>query len=407
MDVRKISWHIVALILLVAEYPVTSLAQYERTCVKRDFMDYYNNANYDEGKVPQYTLPDAMLCLDGTHVTDTAQWEEKRRLELMQLFTEFMYGKQPSVDNTFSAKLLGADKPLKSLNATRRDILLHLTSNGPDVKLALVWRNKEKRAIAQKTILGLSFISVDSILCMRHNEARPKGAEAWNVEAMLDQGFAFAVFQYTEAESDKAKDDFKSSALHRHYYKAGQEYPLPDEWGAIACWAWTASRAVDALELLARDVVNVNAITIMGHSRLGKTALWAGATDKRFHAIVAVNSGCCGAALSRRCFGETIECVNEFCGHWFCGNFKQFSHREKCLPFDQHELIALLAPRQLIAISGTEDLWADPKGEELGCLMARPIYELYGKADKLVYKIRKGAHAVLKEDWKFILRHLE
>lgn len=407
MDFRKMIWHIVALILFISEYPSICHAQYERTCVKRDFMDYYNNANYDESKVPQYTLPDVMLCLDGTHINDTTLWEEKRRPELIQLFTEFMYGKCPSVDTTFSAKLQGADRPLKDINATRRDIMLHLTSKGPDVKLTLVWRNNGKRTIAQKTILGLSFIPVDSIFYTRHNGERPQGAEAWNVEAMLEKGFAFAVFQYTEAENDKAKDDFKSSALHQHYYKAGQKYPLPDEWGAIACWAWTASRAVDALELLARDIVKVNAITIMGHSRLGKTALWAGATDKRFHAVVSVNSGCCGAALSRRCFGETIECVNEFCSHWFCGNFKQFSHREKYLPFDQHELIALLAPRQIIAISGMEDLWADPKGEELGCLMARPVYELYGKTDKLIYKLRKGPHAVLKEDWKFILRHLE
>lgn len=175
MDFRKMTWHIVALILFISEYPSICLAQYERTCVKRDFMDYYNKANYDESKVPEYTLPDAMLCLDGTHINDTTLWEEKRHPELIQLFTEFMYGKCPSVDTTFSAKLQGADRPLKDINATRRDIMLHLTNNGPDVKLTLVWRNNGKRTIAHKTILGLSFIPVDSIFCIRHNGGIPKG----------------------------------------------------------------------------------------------------------------------------------------------------------------------------------------------------------------------------------------
>lgn len=382
-------------------------AQYERTCVKRDFMDYYNNANYGEAKVPEYSLPDALTSLDGMHITTTEQWEKTRRPELMQLFTEFMYGRQPLPDKTFHAETTGTDKPLKRLRAMRRDIRLHLTDDGPDVILTLVWRKDKGHFKPRKTMLGLSFVSTDSILNVRFDGTPCKGAEAWQIGTLLDNDFAVALFHYTDAEGDKAKDNFKSSMLHRHFYRKGQDYPLPNEWGAVACWAWTASRALDAMEELAADVVKSDEVSVMGHSRLGKTALWAGATDKRFCAVVAVNSGCCGAALSRRCFGETLECVNEFSYHWFCGNFRQFSHRENYLPFDQHELVALIAPRKIIAISGTEDLWADPKGEELGCLMARPVYGLYGMEENLTYWLRKGPHAVLEEDWNFIIEQLK
>lgn len=387
----------------------TCMAQYERRIANRDFFKaYYNNANYDESLVPEYTLPDMMTCLDGTKVTDTAEWEGKRRLELMNLFTTYMYGKQPQKDSTLSFHIAGKDQKAWNGKAVRRDIILHLTSDGPDVRLTLVWKNGMRNDNRQrKTILGLSFADSDSIWLWRKDGARAKGGEAWQTDTLLNHGYVLATFCYTDAEPDKARDDFKSSRLHRHFYRKGQNYPLPDEWGAIACWAWTASRALDAMEKLAADIVDTDNVTVMGHSRLGKTALWAGATDRRFAAVVSVNSGCCGAALSRRCVGETVECINEWSYHWFCGNFRQFSHREEYLPFDQHQLLAMIAPRKLIVISGTEDLWADPKGEEISCREAIPVYNLYGKPQNIVYHMRKGPHAVLESDWNFIMQELD
>lgn len=384
------------------------MAQYERRVANRDFFKaYYNNANYDEALIPEYTLPDMMTTLDGEKVTTTAEWENKRRPELMKLFTTYMYGKQPQRDLSFSFELFGKDRTVWNGKAMRRDIILHLTSEGPDVRLVIVWKNSKKRENRpQKTILGLSFVSNDSIWQWNKDGHRAKGGEAWQTDMLLDHGYVLATFCYTDAEPDKARDDFKSSRLHRHFYRKGQNYPFPDEWGAIACWAWTASRALDAMEKLAADVVDTENVTVMGHSRLGKTALWAGATDMRFAAVVSVNSGCCGAALSRRCVGETVECINEWSYHWFCGNFRQFSHREEYLPFDQHELLAMIAPRKLIVISGTEDLWADPKGEELSCREAMPVYSLYGKPQNMIYLLREGPHAVMERDWHFILQAL-
>lgn len=396
------------LLLVVACFAIASVcrAQYERRIAKRDFYDYFNNANYDEALVPEYTLPDVMTCMDGTKVVDKDVWENKRRPELMQLFTLYMYGKMPVPDSTFRCEVMGKDRLIMKKKAVRRDIMLHLTSGGPDVRLTLVWKNDKKMNMPRKTILGLSFVNSDSIWTIHTDGSRAKGGEAWQTEIVLNHGYVLATFCYTDAELDKARDDFKSSKLHRHFYKGGQRYPLPDEWGAVACWAWTASRALDAMEKLAADVVDAGNVAVMGHSRLGKTALWAGVTDQRFRSVVSVNSGCCGAAISRRCVGETLECVNEWSYQWFCGNFRQYSHREEYLPFDQHELLAMIAPRKLVVISGTKDLWADPKGEQLGCEGAKPVYELYGKVDNLIYRLREGIHAVLKEDWEFLMEVL-
>lgn len=374
--------------------------QYERRVAKRDFYDYYNNANYDENLVPEYTLPDLFACLDGTKIDTPSSWETHRRGELLDLFTEYMYGHSPMPDSTFSFYKMGKDKPCLDGKVMRRDIMLRLTSDGPDVRLTLLF---PRRVHNMKVILGLSFADTDSIVAIHADGSRPKDALSWPVERILQSGYALALFRYTDAEGDKAKDMFRSSKLHKHFYKAGQTSPLPNEWGAIGCWAWTASRALDALERLADDIIDTKNVTIMGHSRLGKTALWAGATDERFARVVAVNSGCCGAALSRRCVGETVECVNEWSYQWFCGNFRQFSHKEETMPFDQHELLALIAPRKLIVISGTEDLWSDPKGEGLACDFARPAWQLYGVPENLIYSLREGPHAVTSSDWDLIL----
>lgn len=400
------SKHLIIIAVAALTATAHSFAQYERRVAKRDFYDYFNNANYDESLVPDYTLPDMMLCLDGTHVNDASAWEQKRRPELMQLFTTYMYGRQPLPDSTFRYERIGEDEVVLNGKALRRDIMLHLTSGGPDVKLTLLWPKTKKHSQPRKTILGLSFIPTDSIITLHEDGTQPKGAEAWQVDTILAHGYALATFCYTDAEMDKARDNFDSSKLHKYFYTKGQSHPLPDEWGAVACWAWTASRALDALMAVAPDVVDTTGVSIMGHSRLGKTALWTGATDRRFASVVSVNSGCCGAALSRRCVGETVECVNEWSYQWFCGNFRQFSHREETMPFDQHELLALMAPRKLIVISGTEDMWADPKGEQFACEHAMPAYALYGKQQNLIYLLRKGPHAVLKDDWSFIMKQL-
>lgn len=397
--------HRLLYLFVLAFVALHASAQFERRVAKRDFNDYFKYANYDEALVPDYTLPDALLCMDGTRVTDAATWAARRRPELVQLFTTYMYGRHPEPDSTFTCTLTGRDRTILGGRALRRDIMLRLTGIGPEVCLTLVWPN-DRRRTPRPTIVGLSFVDSDSIFIRHHDGSLPKGAEAWSVDTLLSRGYALATFRYTDAELDKARDRYRSSLLHRYFYRPGQTSPMPDEWGAVSCWAWTASRAADALTRLAADVTDMQRLAILGHSRLGKTALWAGVCDTRFQTVISVNSGCCGAALSRRCVGETVECVNEWSHQWFCDNFVQFSHREEYMPFDQHELLALIAPRSLFVISGTEDTWADPKGEGLACDAARPVYQLYGCPDNLVYLLREGPHAVLPSDWSFVLSNM-
>jgi hypothetical protein len=245
--------------------------------------------------------------------------------------------------------------------------------------------------------------------------SRGSAASQWQVEKILAAGYGLATVDYNEIEPDFVGG--MKYGIRALYFKPGQSEPAADEWGAIAAWAWAASRAMDYLEQDAG--VDGGRVAIFGHSRLGKTALWAGARDTRFSLVIANESGEGGAAISRRNYGERTQDLNTRFPHWFDGNFKKYNGREEEMPFDSHMLLSLTAPRGLYVASAEEDRWSDPRGEFLGAAYASPVWELFGRkgigtmempglhqpvGEHVRYHIRAGKHDVTAYDWEQYLK---
>jgi len=388
-------------------------------------------ANYDESKIPEFELPNLLQTFKGKKVKTSKKWEKKRRPELLEFFTQNVYGEVPGELKIASFEVVEESNNAINGKAKRKQVEITIQKN--DLLLDFTILIYLPKAVEKAPIfLGYNFYGnhtvtddvnvIISDAWVRDNESfgiinnqlteQSRGVRnnRWAIEKMIDAGFGLATIFYCEVDADK--DDF-SDGIHPFFYQDNQQQPESSEWGSIAAWSWALSRSLDYFE--EDSEIDESKVIVFGHSRLGKTSLWAGATDERFAAVISNDSGCGGAALSKRKIGETVSRINTSFPHWFCRNFRSYNNNEKALPVDQHELLALIAPRPVYVASAEEDKWADPGGEFLSAFYASPVYELYGKKgitsdempevnqpiqNTVAYHIRTGGHDVTDYDWE-------
>lgn len=389
--------------------------------------------NYDETKVPHYTLPDPLRFSDGSPVRSARDWP-RRRAEIFSLFEQHVYGRMPAGRPPgLRFEVLTQAEPALGGAALRKQIRILFSGKQDGPKMDLLLYLPLNSSAKAPVFLGLNFqgnhtIRNDPGILLNPNVERDRrvsgrpldrppetlrgaAASRWAVEKITSAGFALATAYYGDITPDRA--NAFAEGVHALFWRPGQTEPAADEWGAIGAWAWGLSRALDCLEQ--EPAVDSRRVAVMGHSRLGKTALWAAAADTRFALAISNDSGCMGAALSRRRFGETVASISRTFPWWFCRNFLEYADREDALPVDQHELLALAAPRPVYVASAAEDLWADPLGEFLSAVHASPVWQLLGKKGlpatelpplhqpvmgDLGYHVRAGKHDVTDYDWE-------
>ena len=370
--------------------------------------------NYDEAKVPAYELPDPLQFDDGREVRNARQWEKKRRPQVLEVFAQEMYGHMPARPEGLHFSTISEETVYAGLGL-RKVVRIYLDADQAHWFDVLIHLPKDA-AGPVPMFVGLNFKGNDATLDERADFR-------WPYELVLKAGMGVATAWRDSIEPDgkdsklaEAEGVCRDGGVRSWYNKDG-------DWGAISAWAWGLSRIVDYLET--DEAYDTDRLAVIGHSRLGKTALWAGANDLRFDMVISNDSGCCGAAISRRKFGETFAVIDTSFPHWFTREFDKYKGREEIFPADQHWLIALAAPRPVYVASATEDLWADPKGEWLAAKAAEPVYALFGMQGlddgmpapdvsdgdgRIGYHIRSGAHNILAFDWQqyisFMNRHL-
>lgn len=367
-------------------------------------------SNYDEARVGNYTLPDPLVFQNGQPVRTPEQWFKERRPEIIKLYETEIYGRIPDRAPKLTFAVAETDRSALEGAAVRKHVIGH-GADGFAVHVLLYLPAKAKGPVP--VLLHLTFSATDpgKMASATANGARPRPSEAGPLTNILARGYGYATVRYTEFEGDSATNNL--TLIRRLAFAPGQTKLGPDDWGTISVWAWGASRVLDYLGT--DPDVDAKRVALIGHSRLGKTALWAGATDPRFALVFASCSGEMGAALARRDYGETVDDMAANFPYWFAGNFQKYSGHWNDMPVDAHMLIALNAPRPVFVTGGTQDQWADPRGEFLAGVAAGPVYRLLGQKDMGVtegppldqplitgaigFLYHTGPHAILPEDW--------
>ena len=393
-----------------------------------------DEVNYEETKVPAFVLPPLLVCNDGTTVTTSAQWISKRRAEILELFSGHVYGRSPAIPDDLKFEVIAVRENAMGGLATRKLVRIMLAKHPQWAGIDMMLYVPNGRKTPAPAFVGLSFggnhavtTETDVALSTRWMRASKdkgivdnrateasRGSESsrWPLEMILKRGYAVATAYYGDIEPDHAQG--WKDGLRATLSKDGADTRWKaHDWGAIGAWSWGLSLMLDYCETDSR--VDAKRCAVIGHSRLGKTALWTGARDERFAIVISNNSGEGGAAITRRNFGETTRRITTSFPHWFCPRYATYSDRGNDLPVDQHMLIALAAPRPVYIASALEDRWADPRGEFLSGKCAGDVYALFARTgvgaeewpapdrpvgDFIGYHLRTGTHDITAYDWQ-------
>lgn len=353
-------------------------------------------------KLKMRNLPHVLVDQEGKIINDDEAWASRRQ-EIVKLFGSQVYGFSPPAPLKVSSKLVREDEDAFAGKAVHSIIDLSFDTPGGEFSFPV-------NLVIPK--------GVSKAPLFLHIAFSPDVPDRYfPVEEIIDGGFAVASFYYEDITRDE-DDDFKSGLAGMY----SGENRKPDEWGKISMWAWSAQRVMDFIQTV--EAIDKGKVAVVGHSRLGKTALWCAAQDERFIMGISNESGCSGAAISRGKNGERIKDIVKTFPYWFCDNYKDYSDNEENMPFDQHFLISAIAPRYVYVSSAVGDEWADPESEFLGCVAAGDVYELFGVKGLVTedalpkvgtklhdghigYHLRGGTHYLSRYDWQGFMEFMK
>jgi hypothetical protein len=418
---HPVLWTSIAFVLLVSGFAVPAAAG------KHELPEF--------DKLPaQKDMPDPLVMRNGQRVTTREQWVKERRPELKRLFQHYMYGYAPPAPKHVEYKVERVDPKALGGKATLKEITILLAgADGPKVHLLLVVPNK--RTGPAPVFVGVNFCGNHAVLDdprmhlstawmypgrkgIKDNRAteaaRGTEADTWAIEQTIDRGYAVATFYSGDIDPDRA--EVREGAQNFFGPKERGEH----DWGTIMAWAWGVQRVIDYL--VTDGDVDAQRNIVVGHSRLGKTALLAGAMDERIAIVIPHQAGMGGSAPNRGTVGESVKRINTSFPHWFNGAYKRFNDQPEKLPFDQNALVALCAPRPVLFSNAVEDTWANPEGQFQVLLAADPVYRFLGvqgiavkKAppvgqlidSRLGYFVRAGKHSMTREDWRVFVDYAQ
>jgi hypothetical protein len=388
--------------------------------------------NYDESKVGEYTLPEVLKQQNGMAITSISDWENERRPELLDLFSSQMFGKTPKQKLDVAYEVLAEDdNELGGIASSRQILFTFSNSKGKThtMQMLIYYPKNVSGKVPAFLVFGYgneTIIENENIIPspatvkrLEQNGGtinRGNSKSRWPLSEIISQGFALATVSISDLYADRKGSEAQEQSIMTLFDDYSIVKNNPDSWRALGVWAWGMSRALDYFETDNR--IDPTKVAVMGHSRVGKASLWAGAQDPRFAIVFSNNSGCGGDKIARRNYGESIGRITSEFPYWFCENYSSYAGRENEMPWDQHMLVALIAPRPVYIGSAQEDQWADPKGQFLGGYHASPVYELYSKKGldtdimpalhspimhDVGYHIREGVHDVTDYDWKCFL----